>query len=182
MFDTRPTSDPIAVALSWTASRGIDIRRWPDEGRPTSPGHPVLYLVPVGIEPPRCAPLDDWLRLPVDLDELNDRSDRLLVRAAEVGATLVRVDEGGALHVGDVVVILSEQESRLMRSLVEHQGQLVLREELHRIVWPDGEPNDPRALDNRIKSLRVRLRGLPVEIHTVRGWGLLLETTRPSPA
>lgn len=177
MFDTRPTSDPVAVAMSWTAARGIDIRRWPDDGRPTSSGHPVLYLVPAGIEPPRCALLDDWLRLPLDLEELNARSDRLLARAAEVGATLVRVDDGGALHVGDVIVILSEQESRLMRALTERQGQLVLREELHRAVWPDGEPNDARALDNRIKSLRLRLKGLPVQIHTVRGWGLLLETT-----
>lgn len=176
MFDTRPTSDPVAVALSWTAARGIDIRSWPDEGRAGPPDHPALYLVPVGIDPPRCALLEDWLRSPVDLDELKARADRLLARAADLGATLVRVDDGGVLHVGEVAVILSEQEARLMRALTERQGQLVRREELHRIVWPDDEPADPRALDNRIKTLRVRLKGLPVQIHTVRGWGLLLDT------
>jgi DNA-binding response OmpR family regulator len=176
MFDTRPASDPVAVALSWTAARGIDIRRWPDDGRPASPDHPVLYLVAADTEPPGCDLLEDWLRLPIDLDELNARADRLLSRAAETGATLIRLDEGGALHVGDVVVILSEQESRLMQALVDNQGQLVLREDLHRVVWPEGAPSDPRALDNRIKSLRLRLKGLPVRIHTVRGWGLLLES------
>ncbi|HWJ60332.1 MAG TPA: winged helix-turn-helix domain-containing protein [Acidimicrobiales bacterium] len=177
MFDTQAASDPVAVTLSWTASRGIDIRTWPEDGRPTSNDHPVLYLVPVDVEPPRCTLLDDWIRVPLDIEELRARSDRLLARAAAQGATLIRVDDDGVLHVGDAVVILSEQESRLMRALAEKRGQLVLREDLHRAIWTDGEPNDARALDNRIKTLRHRIKGLPIKVHTIRGWGLLLDTT-----
>lgn len=176
MFDTRPATDPVAVTLSWTASRGIDIRSWPQDGRPTSSEHPVLYLVPAGAEPPRCGVLEDWLRLPIDLDELHARADRLLARAAHTGAALIRVDEG-ALHVGEHIVILSEQEERLMRALADQPGRLVPRDELQRAVWPDGAPADPRALDNRVKTLRARLRGLPLRIHTIRGQGLLLERT-----
>jgi DNA-binding response OmpR family regulator len=176
MFDTRPATDPVAVALSWTASRGIDIRCWPQDGRPTSAEHPVLYLLPVGVEPPRCGVLEDWLRLPVDLDELHARADRLLARAASTGAALIRVDDG-ALHVGEHIVILSEQEERLVRALADRPGQLVPRDELQLAVWPDGAPADPRALDNRVKTLRARLRGLPLRIHTIRGQGLLLERT-----
>lgn len=176
MFDTRPATDPVAVAMSWTASRGIDIRRWPQDGRPIASEHPVLYLLAPGAEPPRCGLLEDWLRLPIELDELHARADRLLARAATTGAALIRVDDG-ALHVGDSIVILSEQEERLVRVLIERQGQLVPRGELQRAVWPDGAPADPRALDNRVKTLRARLRGLPLRIHTIRGQGLLLERT-----
>jgi DNA-binding response OmpR family regulator len=79
--------------------------------------------------------------------------------------------------VGEHIVILSEQEERLVRALADRPGQLVPRDELQLAVWPDGAPADPRALDNRVKTLRARLRGLPLRIHTIRGQGLLLERT-----
>ena len=42
-------------------------------------------------------------------------------------------------------------------------------------VWPQEPPDDPRALDNRVKAVRKRIEGTGLRIHTVRGRGLLLE-------
>ncbi len=85
------------------------------------------------------------------------------------------MDDHDVLRVGDQIVILSPQEARLIGALIDALGHLVVREQLMSAIWPDAAPDDPRALDNRLKALRARLEGLPLRIHTVRGRGLLLE-------
>jgi len=82
------------------------------------------------------------------------------------------------LRVGDDMVVLSRLEARLMRTLIDSMGMLVLRADLVAAVWPDGPPADPRAIDNRIKSVRARLVGFPLRIHTIHGRGLILERVR----
>lgn len=158
---------------------GIDPRRWPSRGGPAPAGpaldHPVLYLVDPGCPPPACGELEDWIRYPLDRDELVARSNRLVERGRERGANLVHLDDDDVLRVGDRLAILSRQEARLVRALLGACGHVVVRDELVLAVWPDGAPTDPRALDNRLRSVRERLAGLPLRIHTVRGRGLLLE-------
>lgn len=175
----RPASDVLASDLSWIADRGIQVRPWPPAPHDTfsspSPDQLILYLVDPAGSPPPCAELHDWIRLPGDRDELLARADRLLVRGRRRGAGLLLVDEHDVLRVGDQIVILSPQEARLIGALIDALGHLVVREDLMAAIWPDEVPDDPRALDNRLKSLRTRLDGLPLRIHTVRGRGLLLE-------
>lgn len=170
--------DPVARALSWITTRGIETRPWTAFDSQTNldpPDHPILYLVEPGVAPPRCGELEDWIRHPLEVGELTARTDRLVARSQFVGAHYTRVDDDGVLRVGDEMVVLSRFEARLMRVLIDAMGTLVLREVLTSTVWPDGLPADPRALDNRIKTLRARLEGLPLRIHTVRGRGFLLE-------
>lgn len=175
-----PTTRLSGPDLELAARRGVEIRPWPPEdtgsggaGRPAA--HPVLYVVSPDAPPPWCGELEDWLREPVDADELGARIDRLLARGRRFGATLVLVDDDDVLRVGDRLLILSPQEARLLRALVADLGQLVLRADLEAAIWPEGLPDDPRALDNRVKTLRERLVGLPLQLHTVRGRGLLIE-------
>lgn len=182
--------DPIARAISWISTRGVELRTWPPPAPdhaaalvavpptdldPSVADHPVLYLVEPGMAPPICRDLEDWVRIPLDLAELNARADRLVAWSRDLGALYTRVDDDDVLRVGDDMVVLSQLESRLMRALIDSMGMLLLRDDLIATVWPDGPPSDPRALDNRVKSLRARLDGLPLQIHTVRGRGLLLE-------
>lgn len=175
----RPTSDPIARALAWISTRGIEVVHWrtdhfvPDHD---PADHPVLYLVPAGaLPPPSWGPLEDWVRFPTDSGELYDRAERLINRAAEAGSSLTEVDDDDVLRVGPKLVPLSPLESKLIRALMEQVGCIVSREEIEARLWPDGSPGDERALDNRLKRLRQRLDGLPLRIHTVRGRGFLLE-------
>ena len=171
-------TDPVARTLSWIATRGVETKPWTaNDSHPRSeaPDHPVLYLVEPDAAPPTCDELEDWIRLPLEHDELIARTDRLVARALRSGAAYTRVDDDDVLRVGDDMVALSALEARLMRCLIEAMGTLVLRDDLTATVWPEGPPSDPRALDNRVKSLRKRLDGLPIRLHTVRGRGLLLE-------
>jgi len=158
----------------------VAVRAWPSavaRAADETLAHPVLYLVDAHAEPPRCSTLEDWVRAPIDVDELYARADRLVARFTELTERLTVVDDSDTLRVGDAIVILSPQEGRLMRLLIDQMGEIVRRDELMATVWPDGPPADPRALDNRVKSLRLRLGPVPLRIHTVRGRGLLLERT-----
>jgi hypothetical protein len=190
MSDASPlTRDRVGSTISWIATRGIEVRSWPppeppDPDRAAGPLdgtdglHPVLFLVEPGCAPPACRDLEDWVRIPIDVDELTARADRLVAWSRDLGAQATVVDEDDLLHVGADLVVLSPLEARLMRALIGSMGRLVPRAELVAAVWPDGPPADPRALDNRVKALRTRIAGVALRIHTVHGRGLVLE--RPS--
>lgn len=136
----------------------------------------MLYLVESHQEPPRSwGELEDWVRLPGDPDEVYERGDRLMVRAAQRGASWTYVDDDDILRVGTDLVPLSPLEAQLVRVLLARIDEVVHRAELEAALWPDGAPADTRALDNRLTRLRRRLGPLPMEIHTVRGRGFLLE-------
>lgn len=176
-------SDSVARAMSWISTRGVELRPWRDLGDASIEpvDHPVLYLVEPASEPPRCNDLEDWIRLPIDVAELHARADRLIAWSRDVGALYTRVDDDDILRIGDDMVVLSQLEARLMRRLIDSMGQLVLRAELTEAVWPAGPPADHRALDNRIKSLRARLDGFPLRIHTIHARGLILERVPEAP-
>lgn len=175
-----PTASPsLANAIRWVTQRGVEVT--PVAARPATRGldphdHPVLYLVAPHEEPPRSwGELEDWVRLPADPDEVYERGDRLLARAEQVGASWTYVDADDVLRAGTALVPLSPLEAQLVRVLLAQVDEVVSREDLEAALWPAGAPGDTRALDNRLTRLRRRLEGLPVEIHTVRGRGFLLE-------
>ncbi|QXC59654.1 helix-turn-helix domain-containing protein [Aquihabitans sp. G128] len=175
----RPTSDPIAHAISWISTRGIQVERRTSSHLDldlTPPAHPTLYLLDPGVMPPmNWSALEDWVRLPAEASELYDRADRLLARAAMSGGFRTFVDDDDVLRVGARLVPLSPLEASLVRELLAHAGTLVRREALEEALWPDGSAPEARALDNRIKRLRRHLDGLPLRIHTVRARGFLIE-------
>jgi hypothetical protein len=175
----RLASDPVASALARIAARGVTVEPWLTDGQSdtaVAPHRPVLYLVDPSAPPPvRWGELEDWVRLPVDPEDLYVRADRLLRRAAVVGAVPIEVDADDVLHVGDHRTILSQLEARLLRLLLVRRGEMVSREEATAALWEGDPPDDPRAVDNRLKNLRQRLHGLPLGIRTVRGRGFVLE-------
>ncbi len=175
----RPSSDPLDRALAWTAARGVRVEAVSSSSIELDrelPDHPVLYLVEPGVTPPfRWGELEDWVRLPAVADEVYDRVERLLARADHVGASVVYVDDDEVLRIGLRSIPLSPLDAVLVRVLLAAAGRIVTRGDLERRLWPDRQPPEHRALDNRVKRLRQRLRGLPLEIHTVRGRGLLLD-------
>lgn len=173
---------PVEEALEWITARGIRVeeRGTASSATERDGDRAVLHLVEPGDDPPACSELEDWIRRPLDRDELYARADRLLARLAEHRAAQVAVDDENILRVGARLVVLSPLEARLVRTLLDQVGRIVTREALARAIWPDGPPSDPRALDNRVKATRGRLASVPIRIHTVRGRGLLLEVTPPA--
>jgi hypothetical protein len=171
-------SDPVGGALAWIAAHDVRIEVLALHGRVPidPPAQPTLYLVEQGGAPPsRCSELEDWVRLPSDRDELFHRADRLLARASAVGALPVSIDDDGVLRIDDVLLILSPCDARLLRALLADRGRVVTREECKVAIWPDGAPEREESLNNRVRSLRARLDGTPLRIHTVRQRGFVIE-------
>ena len=83
-----------------------------------------------------------------------------------------------------VGVILSVLEERLLLALLRIPGRVVDRRTLIADVWEGSPPGNPRALDGLVRSVRQRIRPLPLDIRTVRGRGHLVEVAadRAAPA
>jgi DNA-binding response OmpR family regulator len=88
------------------------------------------------------------------------------------------LDEFGVLRQGPVWVALSPIEARMIAAFLSRPGEVVSREVLERVGWPETAPG-VRSVDARIKALRKRVAPVAVIIHTVRGHGYLAEFNAP---
>jgi len=178
-------SNEVASTTCWVVANGVAVTLWPPDGpTPHSPDQrrPILYLVaPGGPEPPVVGDdLADWVQLPSDAEEVQERARRLMARARASGTVLAYVDADDVLRVGDRLAVLSPIEARIMRILLDHAGSVVSRTHINQEIWPAKAPDDFSILNNRVKLLRDHISRLPFRIHTVRHRGLLLEVTPSS--
>lgn len=180
---TWEVDEPVQRALAWASGRGIAVRPWPD---PHGDDHalvhqPTLWVVTDGESPPVLDATQDWLRAPIDRDELYARADALLARARSLGPVRVSLDDDQVLRVDDTTLILSPTEADLAAILIARLGQVVGRDEVTRALWP-GRGHRTDLLPKHVRSLRRRLHAVALDLHTVRGQGLLLERRPPAMA
>ena len=124
---------------------------------------------------------DDYVRKPIDVEELLARLEAVLRRwarrADDTCAThgAIRVNFRTAEVARDgMPVCLSALEMELLRYLIEHRGEVLTREELLENVWGYGALPVTRTVDVRISSLRRKLEldpARPELIHTIHGIG-----------
>ena len=84
--------------------------------------------------------------------------------------------------VGDRVVVMPHKELRLLAALVGSAGKVVARSQLSHDVWGSGA-TPSKSLDVHIRRLRRRIEpdpSRPRYIRTVRGFGYIFDTVRPS--
>jgi hypothetical protein len=158
---------------------------WPQEEalrrRLVAARRPRLLLVGPGHHPPgEVDELEDWMRFPLDAEELANRAASLAERARELPPRPIglRLDAHGVLHAGDRWVALAPREVGVLAELLGRPAELVPREVLWRAAWPDGAPSDDRAfngLNSVVKRLRRRIAPLGVTIVTLHGQGYLLD-------
>ena len=160
----------------------VALLRWPEDAesrrRLAAARLPRLLLIAAGDAPPLDDDeLEDWIRLPLDPDELAIRSSTLAERARHVAprATGLVLDADDVLHREGLWVALPPIEARLFALLLEHSGEAVHRSVLIDAGWPAGAPADERAVDGVVKRLRRRVAPLGVQIHTVARTGFLLD-------
>ena len=157
----------------------VTLLPWPDEDDRREhlmlSGGPRLLLIADGHPPPQLVDcLEDWIRVPVDEDELAQRVATLRARAGAHGGSEPLLDGDGLLRVGPSWVSLPPVEARLTAALLDRLGAVVSREALARAGWPDGAPGR-NALDVHVLRLRRRLAPVGLVIRTVRSRGYLLE-------
>lgn len=173
-----PTSDPPDDHLD---GPHVALVAWPrDEAlrrRLAAARAPRLLLIDAGSAPPTITDeLEDWVREPLDPDELAVRIATLVERARGTTprAVPVMLDADGVLHAKEVWVALAPLEARVLAIMLERPGAVCHRADLVRAAWPDGFPADARALDGVVMRLRRRVAPLGVRIHTVARQGFLL--------
>ena len=157
----------------------VELVRWPAEearlAELRQAGSARLVMVETGSTPPLSTDaLEDWVRLPVDDEDLRHRMLVLTERVRASGDDLPDLDENGLLRFHGAWVSLPPVEHRLMAALIERFRAVVSREMLARAGWPDNVP-DRNVLDVHIVRLRRRLTPVGLVIRTVRSRGYLLE-------
>jgi DNA-binding response OmpR family regulator len=155
----------------------VTLVRWPGEEARLdalrAAGEPRLVVVETGSPTPAADCLEDWLRAPVDVDELRIRTAALRSRARHhVAAT--SLDDDGLLRRRGQIVALPPVQQSLAAALLERPGSVVGRDALARRAWPDGAPRDRNVLDVHITRLRRQLEKVGLELRTVRRRGYLL--------
>jgi DNA-binding response OmpR family regulator len=154
----------------------VALVHWPAEAdrleRLRERREPRLVVVEEGPPPTTEDWLEDWLRTPVDEEEIRIRLETLRARARQQPGEL-SLDEG-VLRVGGHVVVLPPIQARLASALLDRQNAVVSRDTLLRRGWPDGKPKDRNVLDVHVARLRRLIAPTGLQIHTVHRRGYLL--------
>lgn len=123
---------------------------------------------------------DDYITKPFSLSVLRARvNTQLRKNAALLSTKTFQIDgflfnfDGMQFSKDGVPIELSKTEQKLLRLLVENQGQVMSRADLVDRIWTDGaEYVDENALSVTIKRLRDKL-GAQKQIETIYGIGYM---------
>jgi hypothetical protein len=174
----RTVSDARAASTTPTSVDGVRLLRWPvaDDLRTelADTGVPCLLLVGPGDAPPEhWEELEDWVRLPLDPAELQQRARTLRRRAR--AADRPRFDADGLLRVGDRWLDLPAGPRAVVELLVERFGAVVYGDELATRYLESGGSARESARKTMIVRVRHRLAEVGLELHNVRDSGYLLD-------
>lgn len=158
----------------------IDVVPWPGQATRLTElrdaGLPRLILVEgAGLPLITDDPLEDWIRVPADADDIELRANTLMRRVEKSGQRRAEMDDAGLVRFGSAWVALPPVEARIVSALVEQWGMVVGRETLSARGWPDESVSGRNALDVHITRIRKRLDGSGMALRTVRSQGYLLE-------
>lgn len=124
---------------------------------------------------------DDYLTKPFELQELAARL-RALSRRAEgqssdvlsVGDLSLDLDNREVLLKG-AHLSLSMREYALLERLMARAGHVVTKQQMVQTLSASEDEVSDNAIEVYVYRLRKRLEGVNVEIHTIRGFGYLLD-------
>ena len=161
------------------ARLGVELLTWPGEATLRSAlsraGVPRLMLIDSDAEPPSPLGLaEDWVRLPTSEEELIAKAVNLLERMAGYAAVAATIGDDRVLRRAEASVTLSPSEAKIVARLLDQLGTIVTREELERLLWPDGIVPGHRSLDYVVQRLRRRIAELNICISTSRGRGFVI--------
>ena len=128
---------------------------------------------------------DDYLTKPFSLEELGLRIEALLRRSRGdaheprriTNGDLMIDEEAHQVWVGDVQVMLSPTEYRLLRYLTLNRDRVLSKDQILDYVWQYDFGGNPAIVETYIGYLRRKLGGAVANrIETVRGFGYVLRS------
>jgi DNA-binding response OmpR family regulator len=126
---------------------------------------------------------DDFITKPYNADILLARISSVLRRAQGVSAEQILSDKGLELDVAlgqvsfqDRSAVLTKNEMRILRLLMQRSGQIVSRADIQNEIWQSDEFIDDNTLTVNIARLRNTLASIGVKdlLQTKRGQGYLI--------
>jgi hypothetical protein len=167
-----------ASVATFTSSDGVRLLQWPADdhlrAELAAAGTPCLLLVAADAPPPETwDDLEDWVRLPLDPEELQGRARTLRRRAR--AAERPWLDDDGLLRVGDRWLDLPPGPRAVVAVLLADFGQVVDARELALAYLETGGSTGESARKTMIVRVRQRLAEVGLELHNVRDSGYLLD-------
>jgi len=167
-----------ASATTLTSVDGIRLLHWPADDRIRAEladaSTPCILLVARDAAPPEeWGDLEDWVRLPLEPEELQQRA-RTLRRRARV-TERPWFDDDGLLRVGDQWLDLPTGPRAVVEVLLTRFGEVVGAEELAKAYLETGGSPRQSARKTMIVRVRQRLGELGLVLHNVRDSGYLLD-------
>jgi hypothetical protein len=174
----RTATDARATSAALTSVDGVRLLPWPDEDHArdelAASGVPRILLLAADAAPPEnWDELEDWVRLPLDPDELHHRARTLGRRARATDRPWF--DDDGLLRVGDRWVDLPAGPRAVVELLVARFGEVVYGDELADTYLDAGGSARESARKTMIVRVRHRLADLGLDLHNVRDSGYLLD-------
>ena len=126
---------------------------------------------------------DDYIKKPVDEEELLARIEAVLRRSQQRGPTMVTFNIGAysfdysnqKLFYQDEERQLTEREAALLKLLCQHKGKLLPRRTVLKTLWNNNDYFTRRSMDVFISRLRKYLGQDPaIQITNVYGSGFIL--------
>jgi DNA-binding response OmpR family regulator len=143
-------------------------------------GLPFLLLVGFAQAPPQSGyRFMDWVRSPVDPDELIARHSNLEARfiLSMEGQRPLLDDETGRLTFAHGCVDVAPSQALLLREFVDRYREVVTEARVRCVLGVDGCDRD--VVVSRLVRLRRRVRLVGLDINRVRGIGYALEPSTP---
>lgn len=114
-----------------------------------------------------CDILDQYVNNPVTAGPVTGAADRVLTLGdvtMDLASLRVWLADGTSPSV-------THQEFRLLRTFLEHPGQVLSRAQLMSQAWEAADAGGRRTVDVHVRRLRVKLAGSTTRITTLRGFG-----------
>ena len=171
----------VLTGMDVQALYGLELVRWPEDAilreHLARAGIPRLLLVGANAEPPLdLAANEDWVHWPASDEELESRARRLAQLVLERRAERAWIEPNRVVHRGAATVVLTAAEAVAATALLDEPGDVVARSRLESLLWPDGPPPSPRALDAVMYRLRRRLGALGLIVRAARNRGFQVTT------